>query len=198
MLRGKVSQSAFGKRLGVSQASIGVYERGERAPDSAFIERVCVEFGVTADWLVLGVEPGEKPPTVGGQKRQQAEIIDSRKNKAADVAGFADSAADPDRRRLSRGEMERVVRELHEETDREARAVLRKIAPDEDELVEKLSGRALTMILTKQLDEWTTLHKEHSDLLRENGDLRVEAERMRARISELERQLAEAGGAAPR
>ena len=95
-------------------------------------------------------------------------------------------------------EMERIVKTIHDETDREARAVLRKIAPDEDELVEKLSGRALTMILTRQLDEWTTLHKEHSDLLRENGDLRVEAERMRARISELERQLAEAGGAAPR
>lgn len=34
--------------------------------------------------------------------------------------------------------------------------------------------------------------RENADLLRQNGDLRVEVERQRARIAELERQLAEA------
>ena len=36
------------------------------------------------------------------------------------------------------------------------------------------------------------LSDENADLLRQNGDLRVEVERQRARIAELERQLAEA------
>ena len=60
MLRGAISQSSFGQRLGVSQATIANYEKGERLPDSGFLEHVCNECGVSADWLIFGKD--EKEP----------------------------------------------------------------------------------------------------------------------------------------
>ncbi len=49
---------------------------------------------------------------------------------------------------------------------------------------------------TSDMSEVLGLHRELLDVVRENGDLRVEVERQRARIAELERQLAEKGDGA--
>lgn len=85
LLRADQSQAAFGDRLGVSQGSIANYERNDRFPDSALIEKICVEFSVTADWLIFGDEGTQKLPTSEVLKRQHAENIELQKNKTADV-----------------------------------------------------------------------------------------------------------------
>ena len=53
-VRGHLSQAEFAAMLGVSQPTVGKYEKGARLPDTNFIYAVCSRFGVSADWLVLG------------------------------------------------------------------------------------------------------------------------------------------------
>jgi transcriptional regulator with XRE-family HTH domain len=97
-LRGKLSQSAFGTLLGVSQASIGNYEKGERFPDSAFIKNVCTSFGVTADWLIFGAgenksgNAGHDFKKIGDNRQfsdnQHVEIIENNDIKVGDGRQF--------------------------------------------------------------------------------------------------------------
>ncbi|MBN9528240.1 MAG: helix-turn-helix transcriptional regulator [Alphaproteobacteria bacterium] len=53
-LRGKLSQSAFGERLGLTYKSIARYETGERAPDAQALVRLMDEFGVDPAWVLTG------------------------------------------------------------------------------------------------------------------------------------------------
>lgn len=57
ILRDKLSQAEFGKRLGLSQTSIGNYENGSRSPDAKTIIVICKTFGVRPEWLLLGEGP---------------------------------------------------------------------------------------------------------------------------------------------
>ena len=96
-LRGSMSQAAFAKIVNASQSSITNYEKG-RLPDSGFIESVCNQFGVSADWLLFGTESKgateqtAKTSNVGGflesKKNKPIEIIDEYKNKISNVGGF--------------------------------------------------------------------------------------------------------------
>ena len=51
-LRGDRSQAAFGKLLGLSAATIGFYENGERLPNAADLLRIATVCGVSTDWLL--------------------------------------------------------------------------------------------------------------------------------------------------
>ena len=50
----KLSQTDFGERIGVKQASVAGYEAGIRTPLDAVITSICREFNVSEDWLRTG------------------------------------------------------------------------------------------------------------------------------------------------
>lgn len=64
----------------------------------------------------------------------------------------------------------------------------KNVQPDEKANIKKGKMADLSAILVNQ-QELSNLNSELRDLLRENGDLRVEIERKNARIAELEREL---------
>ena len=50
-----LSQVDFGKRIGVSGATISTSESGKTTPDEQTIRAICSEFSINRDWLVDGV-----------------------------------------------------------------------------------------------------------------------------------------------
>ena len=50
----KLKQEELGKKIGITQGAVGMYERGEREPSLEMIEKLRSFFGVTTDYL-LGV-----------------------------------------------------------------------------------------------------------------------------------------------
>lgn len=60
-LRGSASREEFAEAVGVSPATIGNYERGNRKPDAEFFAKVREATGASLDWLITG----QKPDTVG-------------------------------------------------------------------------------------------------------------------------------------
>ena len=74
-LRGGLSQGEFAKKLGISRNTLGRYENGLRAPDADFLLLLVEEFGIDANWLLLGV--GE-PPTPKLSPRESALIANYR------------------------------------------------------------------------------------------------------------------------
>lgn len=56
-----ISQDAFGKKLGVTGATISRLESGDRQPTEAIIKLICREFSISYDWLKNGVEPMKMP-----------------------------------------------------------------------------------------------------------------------------------------
>ncbi len=56
-LRGKVSREAFAAELGVHAQTLARYEKGERLPDSTFLENISKRFNVAPAWLLLGEGP---------------------------------------------------------------------------------------------------------------------------------------------
>lgn len=51
----KISQDAFGKRIGISGASVSRLESGENEPSQQTISFICKEFNVSEDWLRGGI-----------------------------------------------------------------------------------------------------------------------------------------------
>ena len=51
----KISQSEFGKRIGLSQNYIWMIEKGDRIPSDRTIMDICREFSVSEIWLREGV-----------------------------------------------------------------------------------------------------------------------------------------------
>ncbi|MCO5083354.1 MAG: XRE family transcriptional regulator [Rhizobiaceae bacterium] len=51
-----VSRLQFAKELGVSDSTLGNYERGDRAPDVDFLVRLRERFGTDIHWLLTGEE----------------------------------------------------------------------------------------------------------------------------------------------
>lgn len=51
----KLSQTEFGKRLGIKQTTVAGYETGGRTPIDAVISLICREFNVNEKWLRDGV-----------------------------------------------------------------------------------------------------------------------------------------------
>lgn len=50
-----LSQVDFGKRIGVSGATISTSESGKTTPDEQTIRAICAEFSINRDWLVDGI-----------------------------------------------------------------------------------------------------------------------------------------------
>lgn len=75
-----LNQTAFGARLGVRQTTVAGWEAGLRVPSDAVIISMCREFGVSPEWLKLGV--GEMFP----ERSREEEI----------AAFFGELSRDPD------------------------------------------------------------------------------------------------------
>ena len=50
----KLTQTEFGKRLGIKQTTVAGYETGGRVPIDAVISLICREFNVNEEWLRTG------------------------------------------------------------------------------------------------------------------------------------------------
>ena len=75
-----LNQTAFGARLGVRQTTVAGWLTGLRVPSDAVIISICREFGVSPEWLKLGV--GEMFP----ERSREEEI----------AAFFGEVSRDPD------------------------------------------------------------------------------------------------------
>ncbi|MFR1401295.1 MAG: helix-turn-helix domain-containing protein [Faecalimonas umbilicata] len=53
----KISQTEFGKRIGLKQSSIAGYETGSQKPLNTVIASICKEFNVNEQWLRTGNGP---------------------------------------------------------------------------------------------------------------------------------------------
>lgn len=49
------NQAELAKRIGVSASAVGMYEQGRREPSLDLVVRLAQEFGVTTDYLLMGV-----------------------------------------------------------------------------------------------------------------------------------------------
>ena len=58
-----LTQEQFGEQLGVSRQAVSKWESGQANPDVGYVTEMCRKFGVSADWLLLGREPGETAQT---------------------------------------------------------------------------------------------------------------------------------------
>lgn len=60
-VRGALRQEDFAERFGISRKTLIRYENNERIPPADFVQRLVVELGVDANWLLLGVGKPPKP-----------------------------------------------------------------------------------------------------------------------------------------
>ncbi len=51
-----LSQEQLGEKLGVSRQAVSKWENGQTNPDVAYVAEMCRLFGVSSDWLLLGIE----------------------------------------------------------------------------------------------------------------------------------------------
>jgi len=56
-VRGVIKREAFALQLGISERSLGNYERGDRLPDSAFLATLGQSTEYNLNWLLTGVGP---------------------------------------------------------------------------------------------------------------------------------------------
>lgn len=69
LVRGSESQDSFAAKIGINKASLGFYERNERAPKATTIGRIATLCGYNTRWLILGEGPakmGEDPMSASG------------------------------------------------------------------------------------------------------------------------------------
>ena len=57
----KLTQAAFGERVGLNGSTVAGYETGRYAPGSAVVNNICKEFGVNREWLETGQGPMMAP-----------------------------------------------------------------------------------------------------------------------------------------
>lgn len=55
----KMTQSEFGKNIGLTPTAIAKYESGDRQISDQTIKSICREFGINKEWLLEGTEPME-------------------------------------------------------------------------------------------------------------------------------------------
>lgn len=70
-----INQEEFAKIIGVHRNTVGRYERGETLPDLETCAKICTIFGVSPEWLLLGVGEILSPPNqeLGGKRAQKRE-----------------------------------------------------------------------------------------------------------------------------
>jgi phage repressor protein C with HTH and peptisase S24 domain len=54
LIRGKLTQDDFARRIEIHKSSLGRYERGETVPDANLMQKICFVFGINPIWLLTG------------------------------------------------------------------------------------------------------------------------------------------------
>ena len=96
-VRGNKSQVEFGRIIGISQSSVGVYEGESRLPDSKVLTSICNAFEISPAWLLMGTGPmhaeeaasktGDMSPVLPAPSTAQpVENIGSEENKTGDMS----------------------------------------------------------------------------------------------------------------
>lgn len=67
-LRGNTKQGDFAKMLKINPNTLRNYENGRVFPNQEILERICVEFSVCPDWLILGRGPMRQDGILQTQK----------------------------------------------------------------------------------------------------------------------------------
>ena len=67
-----LTQTEFGKKLGVAGNTITGYEKGTREPSNAIITSICREFGINEEWLRTG---NGEPSSKKTRAEQAADIV---------------------------------------------------------------------------------------------------------------------------
>jgi len=57
-----LTQEQLGELLGVTRQAVSKWESGQTTPDAATIAALCEKLHVSADYVLLGKEPGEDRP----------------------------------------------------------------------------------------------------------------------------------------
>lgn len=99
MIRGEMGQAEFAAKIGSSQSGISAYEKGQRKPDYTILVRVCQEFAINLEWLLVGTGPMHKDeapsdgvsPVLHLQEMQHSENIEEKKRKTRDVSPVVES-----------------------------------------------------------------------------------------------------------
>lgn len=55
-----LSQEQLGEKLGVSRQAVSKWESGQANPDVAYVTEMCRLFGVSSDWLLMGLDEGDQ------------------------------------------------------------------------------------------------------------------------------------------
>lgn len=61
-----LSQTALGRKIGVKQSTIGMWESGKNMPEFANLEKLSKVFGVSIDFLLGRSDYPDAPPSTGG------------------------------------------------------------------------------------------------------------------------------------
>ncbi|WP_220185104.1 helix-turn-helix domain-containing protein [Paracoccus sp. S1E-3] len=69
-----LTQTEFAKVLGVSQSSYYAYEQGGRAVPIQALAALALQYGVSLDWLVLGIGPEARRDDVRASERFREEL----------------------------------------------------------------------------------------------------------------------------
>jgi len=66
----RLSQDAFGGRIGVTQVAVSKWESGESQPDTRTLKLIAGEFGVDHNWLMTG--SGEMMRSAEGKPKEDS------------------------------------------------------------------------------------------------------------------------------
>lgn len=78
---GDTSQEVFGKRIGLTGATISRLESGDRKPTEAIILSICREFHINKDWLERGEGEMRLEESLEDGERLIALVRDMNENK---------------------------------------------------------------------------------------------------------------------
>jgi SOS-response transcriptional repressor LexA len=92
-VRGRLTQHAFAKSVGISKSTLIRYEREDRLPDAETIARVCETYKVDFTWLITG--KGE-PFTPEPEEEDCVQIPKYDIGVSAGPGAFIDAACEPE------------------------------------------------------------------------------------------------------
>ena len=179
MIRQGISRAVFSKRLGISPVTLKRYEDGLREADPVFLERLILDQKLCRDWLLNGTGPMYRD-------EQSCDANDISSNSAQLLASIHDLG------KVSPQFQARLKKNLPEgkmsdgRTNEEEKKIqhTENINLQENKNVRRVGQTGDTDIL----DRYLRAVDENNALIRDNADLRAQAERHLSRIRELERE----------
>lgn len=161
--RGKQSREAFAASFLVKPSSLARWEAGQNPPELGFLIRLTSAFGVSLEWLITGKDEFAK----------NGELLADHQLSYIDDIDWA----------KAKNEKASDSRTLENSNTSKLHVKNNNLSPTSDEINLQQENNTLNRELREMM-------RETADILRENGDLRVAIERQKARIAELERELA--------